>query len=259
MRDGGGLVAATVWRMTVSRQVRAGDKAGLTAGDVRRFVAELDAAGAGDSTPVEARVSWRGRLRELVAQVAVVAGSFDGFQSVLNGTYDGVLSRAQALAGHRCVTGCTVAGPHTVCETDAGTVADMLADPAYRGESPLDAAYAEGWKDARDHPPATPRYPGCFDECNRTDDHWPALLGCAHDGICLLPVPCRHCMFLVVPSRVHGWTHDAGSGPSGPGCPDGMTHAEPDRPHCVEGCNRLAAHDGWTPGACMRNGVPVAG
>lgn len=42
----------------------------LTLADVRAFVAEMDAAGAADSTPVDGAVTLRGRLKELRARAA---------------------------------------------------------------------------------------------------------------------------------------------------------------------------------------------
>lgn len=39
----------------------------LTLGNLRQFIADLDQSGATDDTPVKARVSWRGWLRELSA------------------------------------------------------------------------------------------------------------------------------------------------------------------------------------------------
>lgn len=49
-----------------------------------------------------------------------------------------------------------------------------------------------------------------------------------------------------------GWTHTDGF--NGVQCPFDITAAQPDRPHCIEGCNRLDEHDGDDVGACMKDG-----
>ncbi len=270
-------------------------KAGLTVGDVRRWLAEMDAGGAGESTPVSGRVSWRGRLRELAANAVrstvglagvVAPNEYRAARGLLPDPADPGEPGAPAAVAS-CFHGCTVVGPHVVCETSAGAVADTLnADGAlYDGASALDISYFEGWQDARDHPffehdcqpgcvikgphatclkpaegtVAFPRYAGCFRECNRPGDHVPGL-GCRRDGVLLVPVLCRNCGKSIVPATPPkatptGWTHTDGF--DGVQCPFDITAAQPDRPHCVEGCNRLDEHDGTLVGACSRNGVPL--
>lgn len=44
------------------------DRDGMLLIDLRTFVAEMDAAGADDSTPIGGRVTVRGRLKELTAK-----------------------------------------------------------------------------------------------------------------------------------------------------------------------------------------------
>lgn len=59
--------------MATERRVTAtsgSGKVALTAGDLRAFLAELDAAGAADATPMQGRIGWRGaRLTSITADV----------------------------------------------------------------------------------------------------------------------------------------------------------------------------------------------
>ena len=55
--------------MRIGRTVEAkGSAEGkMTLGDLKEFVAEMDQAGAANSTPIEATVMWRGALKSLKA------------------------------------------------------------------------------------------------------------------------------------------------------------------------------------------------